>query len=272
MKSRASLLLAAPLLLAAQAPEQGTSGGARATAGNGETAAYDAVGFARVEQGKAMTAAHARLPVGSIAEVTALDSGRITLVQIAATLPEHSDAEIELSQAAAQALGLSGEMDAVRVRSIQASTPDAASLRNGASAAPRLPAPEALLRALRRNLPGLPASEPTTLPVVAAPRRALPYASAAPTPSRLRSAGSAKPANAAGVSRAARPGLHVQVAALRDERRARALASDLGGRVEGAAGLWRIRLGPFADRAVAQRARDAAISRGYGGASIISVP
>jgi len=47
------------------------------------------------------------------------------------------------------------------------------------------------------------------------------------------------------------------------------VARDLGGRVEGAGGLWRVRLGPFADRAMAQRRRDAAISRGYGGATII---
>jgi rare lipoprotein A len=66
--------------------------------------------------------------------------------------------------------------------------------------------------------------------------------------------------------------LLVQVAALRDKQRARALARDLHGRVEEGAGFWRVRLGPFADRAAAQRARDVAISRGYGGASIISAP
>jgi len=261
MKLRVSLLLAGPLLLAAQAPVADQAAGPRATAGNGEASAYDAVGFARIGPGTGMTAAHATLPLGSIAEVTALDSGQIILARITARSPATADAEIELTQAAARALGLSGEMDAVRVRSIQPSAADVAALRAGGTALPRLPAPDALLRALRRKVPGLPASEPAAMPPIRHPSsRPLPSA----TPS-VRAA-AAKPAVTTTVPRGR---YLVQVAALRDEQRARGVARDLGGRVEGAGGLWRVRLGPFADRAMAQRRRDAAISRGYGGATII---
>ncbi|WP_375270658.1 SPOR domain-containing protein [Sphingomonas sp.] len=253
MRSHARLLLALPLL-AAQAPTSEQSGLARATAGNGQASAYDRVGSARVGRGEAITAAHAALPLGSVAEVTALDSGRIILVQITAR-PDTTGAEIELSAAAARALGLPDQGGPVRVRSIQASAADLAALRAGNSASPRLPAPEVLLQALRR---GLTASQTARAPA--------PKPRAAP-PRPVRSAAAVRQAAAAPQGR-----FRVQVAALADEQRARAVARDLNGQVERAGSLWRIRLGPFADRARAQRARDAAIARGYGGASIISAP
>lgn len=237
MKSRASLLLT-PLLLAAQQPDAAISG-PRGTAGNGDAGAYDHVGRASTGEGTTFTAAHAQLPLGSVAEVTALDSGQITLVQVTARPVGPSNAEIILSAAAARALGVSSGNDTVRVRSIQPSAADLAALRAGTSASPRLPAPDALLRALRRQASGRAAVQNET--------------------------------------RSGRPpvrvtGPLVQVAALRDEARASAAAHALGGYVEQAAGLWRVRLGPFADRVAAQRARDAAVSRGYGGASIIPAP
>lgn len=61
----------------------------------------------------------------------------------------------------------------------------------------------------------------------------------------------------------------VQVAAFSSEPRARALAAALGGSVEAARGIWRVRLGPFVTRAEAERARDAAAARGYGDASVL---
>lgn len=61
----------------------------------------------------------------------------------------------------------------------------------------------------------------------------------------------------------------VQVATFASEPHALALARDLGGVVEPAGGLYRVRLGPFATAAEAQRARDAAVARGYADAAII---
>jgi rare lipoprotein A len=273
MKSRASLLLV-PLLLAAQQPDPALSG-PRGTAGNGDAGAYDHVGRASSQAGTTFTAAHAQLPLGSVAEITALDSGQITLVQVTDRPTSPSDAEIILSAAAARALGLSGTNGAVRVRSIQPSAADLAALRAGNAASPRLPAPDALLRALRRQVPARAALRVERKAVVAKPASATGRRASAPVPvAKASIAPSAKPKAAAPAVRPqARPnGPLVQVAALRDEARARAAARALGGHVEQAAGWWRVRLGPFADRAAAQRARDAAVSRGYGGASIIPAP
>lgn len=273
MKSRASLLLV-PLLLAAQQPDASMSG-PRGTAGNGDAGAYDHVGRAAIGAGTTFTASHAQLPLGSVAEVTALDNGQITLVRVTDQPVSPSDAEIILSTAAARALGLSGTNDAVRVRSIQPSAADLAALRAGNAASPRLPAPDALLRALRRQLPAGTAQRGESKAVGAKPASPIPRKTSAPVPvAKASTAPSAKPkAVAPTVQSQARPnGPLVQVAALRDEARARDAARALGGHVEQAAGWWRVRLGPFADRAAAQRARDAAVSRGYGGASIIPAP
>lgn len=272
MKSRASLLLALPILLAAQMPEASAPDRPRATAGNGDGTAYDGVGYALIGASDGMTAAHAGLPIGSVAEVTALDSGRIVLVRIVASIQDGEEGEIALSRGAAQALGLVSERDAVRVRGVTASAADIAALNAGGSAAPRLPAPQGLLRALRRTLPALPAGD-TVVTTSRVPRRASPTRIAT-APAAVTKLAPPKPsAKAAPVAALrARGSSLVQVVALRDEQRARSLARTLRGQVEQAGGLWRVRLGPFANRIAAQRARDAAISRGYEGASIISAP
>ena len=69
--------------------------------------------------------------------------------------------------------------------------------------------------------------------------------------------------------------LFVQVVALGDEGRARFLAADLADIGPAAAsrapsGLWRVRLGPFADPASADRAREAARARGFGDAVLVT--
>jgi rare lipoprotein A len=61
----------------------------------------------------------------------------------------------------------------------------------------------------------------------------------------------------------------VQVAALSSAERAATLAHQLGGRVVPLGKLYRVQLGPFADSAQAQRARDGAARRGYGDARIV---
>lgn len=272
MRSSASLLAlalasASGLAQGEAPPELAGSSGPSATAGNGAER-FDQVGYATRNGGTAgVTAAHPTLPLGSIAEVTALDTGRTILVRIAAGGPADARTVIALSSAAADLLGV-GTRAAVRVRAVAASAPDAAALARGEAAAPRIDAPPALLAALRRQLPTAPAA-PRPASARKAPVPGAPYARpAAPV---------TKPAPFAKSAPATRPtsvqpspgGLVVQVAAFADQARARAIAGSLGGSVQPVGALWRVRLGPFRDRTAAQRARDDAARRGYAGAQII---
>lgn len=221
---------------------------------------YDNVGYAgwSREAGGGVSAAHATLPPGSFAEVTALDTGRTILVPITAVV--RSGREIELSGAAAQELGLGAGDDApVRVRAANASGADQYALQAGRPAPARPDTPPVLLTALRsklgatRRTPALP--ERYTAPparTATAPRPARPPArTAVPSPA---------PAGSA---------YRVQVAALSDASRAQALARALGGSVQAGGGLYRVQLGPFADARAAQAARDGVARRGYGDARIV---
>lgn len=62
----------------------------------------------------------------------------------------------------------------------------------------------------------------------------------------------------------------VQIATFSSETRARTLGHALGGTVAPVGSLWRVRLGPFKGADAVQRARDAAVSRGYGDARILA--
>ena len=233
-------------------PEAGEARSPAGTSGTGASR-YDAVGYASwygdelagspTASGTpfapdAITAAHRTLPLGSHAEVTALDSGRTILVLINDRGPSHAGREIDLSRGAAALLGLGGQPTApVRVRAVTAASADAAALAAGRPAGRRLDAPPSLLTALRAQL--TPAS-----------------ATARPLPPRRRAPRGT-------------PGYLVQVAAFSSEARADALATKLDGYVESAGSLHRVRLGPFPDTAAAQRARDDAARRGYGDATII---
>jgi rare lipoprotein A len=274
MRSSVSLLAAtlvlAPVFARAQVgapPELAAGNGPSATAGNGAER-YDHVGYAvQADEIAGIAAAHRVLAAGSIAEITALDTGKTILVRIVASDPVDPRAEIALTPAAADLLGV-GERAPVRVRTVTASGPDTAALARGEAAAPRIDAPPELLAALRRMLP--PAA---TAPRPGSARRG----SGTGAPYARPGAPVAKPAPAIRPLPAAKPtpvqptpgGLVVQVAAFADQARARAIARTLGGSVQPAAALWRVRLGPFRDRAAAQRARDDAVRRGYAGAQII---
>ncbi|WP_245857721.1 septal ring lytic transglycosylase RlpA family protein [Sphingomonas ginsenosidimutans] len=237
---------------ASQPPEVASATGPAATAGNGAAAGYDAVGYASwygdglegatTASGApfanaGMTAAHRTLPLGSYAEVTALDTGRTILVRITDRGPTPPDREIDLSTAAARSLGTAAKpLAPVRVRSVAASPADAAAIAQGQAASPRLDTPEAVLRPLRRQLPAPTRALPTPVAPVAVP-----------------------------------PGvpLTVQIAAFSNEARAKEVAASFHGRVETADGLWRVRVGPLSTAAEAKRVRDAAVSRGYGDAAIL---
>lgn len=252
------------MALAQQVPADGppTGEGPRGTSQAFGAARYDAVGYASwygeevrgaTASGQrfdpaAITAAHPSLPLGSFAEVTALDSGRTILVLITDRGPRVAGRIIDLSRGAAQLLGVDARpVSAVRVRQADPPIADQAALRSGRPGSVRLDATPQLLIALRRRLPASPAAVPVRPPV---PRPAAPTAPLrAPTPA----AGS----------------LFVQVASFSSAARAQALADALGGSVQPAGPVFRVRLGPFAARPAAEAARSAVAQRGYGDARLI---
>ncbi|MEG3086304.1 septal ring lytic transglycosylase RlpA family protein [Sphingomonas sp. PB4P5] len=255
-----------PMPLPADAPPAvAASTGPRGT--SGEQQRYDAVGYASwygEEMGggttasgqrfdpNAITAAHRTLPLGSVAEVTALDSGRTILVLIADRGPGAADREIDLSRGAAQLLGVTA-MAPVRVRLTNASPQDVRALRSGQPAGERIDAPPTLLTALRRKLP--------TRAITAAPPQPLRPVRPNYTPPAPRPTAGRAPVTS---------GLFVQVAALSNEGRAQALATSLGGRVQRIGAIFRVQIGPYANTASAQRARDEVARRGYGDARIVT--
>ena len=249
-----------------------SSDGPSATSGRGESR-YDEVGYAtwygdelaggRTASGvpfdpKGFTAAHRTLPLGSYAEVTALDTGRTILVQINDRGPHQSNLLIDLSQGAARTLGITGR-EAVRIRAVTASPSDLAALRAGEPGVPRLDTPPALLAGLRQRLTSIPR------PVAGPPKiqlrlpldRIPPEPQAAKVPVR-------KPMPALVTN-----GFYVQVAAFSSQPRAVALARSLGGQAVPAGSVWRVRMGPYSTKNQASQARDAAAARGYGDARVV---
>jgi rare lipoprotein A len=251
-----------------------SSDGPRATSGRGESR-YDEVGYAtwygdelaggRTASGvpfdpKGFTAAHRTLPLGSYAEITALDTGRTILVQINDRGPRQSNLLIDLSQGAARTLGITGR-EAVRIRAVTASPSDLAALRAGEPGVPRLDTPPSLLSGLRQRLTGASTSiaEPPMTQLRPPPVRVPPKPQTAMPPARK----TTPPATQAG------GGFYVQVAAFSSQPRAAALARSLGGQIMPAGQLWRVRMGPYATKNQASEARDAAAARGYGDARVV---
>lgn len=240
-------------------PSTGPQGSSQLRPGE---ARYDRVGLAGYAEGQGVFALSDEMAAGSFAEVTALDSGKTILVQVRGA----GQGLIELSAAAAAQLGVSGNPP-VRVRRVTVTPQDSALLSSGQAAAPRADAPQALLVGLRRKLAEqMPAVAKTTAPPRPGPRPAkAALAKAQPTKAPPAAPASARPSRAT-------HGLFVQVAALSNAQRARTLAEQLGGIVRSAGNLYRVQLGPFPNRAAADRARADAARRGYGDARVISVP
>ncbi len=181
-----------------------------------------------------VTAAHKTLPMPSWVEVTNLDNGRQLVVRINDRGPFVEGRIIDLSRRSAQLLGVDRPgLARVRVKRV---FPDGDWARDTAPQ-PRL----------------VSAPAPVAAPVAAAPVLA---AAALPAPA------------------AAAPGTRfVQVAALSDEARARALASVLGDYGPASAmptgtGLWRVRIGPVAE-AQARMLVDNVRAAGYTDARVV---
>lgn len=231
-------------------PTAGPQGTSRAQSDDDR---YDRVGHAGyAAPGDGVYAISNVLPDGSHAEVTALDSGKTIVVAIRSG----AGGLLDLSSAAARQLGVTGAAP-VRVRRASVMPQDAATLAAGQPLPLRADAPQALLAGLRKRLnENAVISAPD--PVVAGPA----------TPPRAQPVQPTAPAPPAPTNR----GLFVQVAALSSAQRARALAGQLGGVVRAGGGVHRVQIGPFPNRAAAERGRADVARRGYGDAHIISVP
>lgn len=260
-----------------------------------DPAYYDEVGYAALIAGgsqdgatstgeafapDSISAAHKTLPLPSYVEVTALDSGRTILVRVNDRGPMTNDRIIALSPGAAAQLGIEAGA-AVRVRRVSPPEQERAVLRAGGRTAERLPTPAPLLKALRAKLPAAPpratAATATIAKArpVAKPRAGADFdhppatATAATSPAKATRKAAAPVSSPAKV--VAPTGRYlVQLGAFSTQARAKALADRVGGRVDQAGALWRVRTGPFATREAAQAGLRAAVAKGVENGSIIT--
>lgn len=254
-----------------------------------------------------VTAAHKTLPLPSYVEVTALDTGRTILIRVERRGPMVNEALVELAPEAAEQLGLAaGSRSPIRIRRVNPPEQERALLRSGGRAPERMATPEGLLKVLRRKLadqspllppPSAPPSMPAPPPAVSAAPKPAPAPTAATTtaattaaqpslPAPAKAAPTSKPPVApAATGPVARPhpatagtpsasanaprgGFIVQVGAFSVEANARAVAARIAGEVSRAGNLWRVRMGPYTNRAQAAPALEKARAAGYRGARI----
>lgn len=214
------------------------------------------------------SAAHKTLPMPSYAEITALDTGRTILVRINDRGPFANDRLIDLSEGAAQQLGIAPQgVAGVRVRRVNPPEQEKSVLRQGLTAAERIETPGPLLKVLRDKLAKLPRPSAMTqnaapvpvksgsAPAVAAPVGDGRFIREGGNAARPR-VSSTRPAPAASGDYVA------QVGAFSSRARADALAKKLGASVDASndGRLFRVRLGPFASES---QAATAARQKGY---------
>ena len=226
-----------------------------------------------------VSASHKTLALPSYVEVTALDTGRTILVRVNDRGPFSNDRLIDLSEGAARQLGIAAQgVSGVRVRKVNPPEQERAVLREGLRAAERIDTPDTLLRILRDKLAKQPrpsdamaTTSPVSQPGMAAP------APRATADGRFIREGSGAPMRAtpplrvAPPTRASKPDAAsagdyvVQVAAFSSRSRADALARKLGANVAASTDgkLFRVRYGPFASEAEAERGLVTAKARGY---------
>jgi rare lipoprotein A len=269
-----------------------------------DTLNYDAVGYAGLDGGEGVTAAHRTLPLPSYVEITSLDSGKTILVRVERRGPMSGSNLVSLSAAAAARLGVS-EGEPVRVRRVNPPETERAELRAGRGAPERMETPKSLVQVLRRKLPAagavsLAAARPggaepaaqveasvappsvagavTAYPlpppaqaavapnaVVVTPTAAAPQASISPP----RVAGAAPAASSApGPVAAAKGAFVIQAGAFANRANAERAAKQLGGFISASGRLFRVRTGPFATRGQADAALAKVRAAGYSDARV----
>lgn len=226
-----------------------------------------------------VTAAHKTLPLPSYVEVTALDTGRTILVRVNDRGPFANDRLMDLSEAAAQQLGLAAQgVSGVRVRKVNPPEQERAVLRSGLRAAERIKTPESLLRVLRDKLGKQPRTSVALVSAAAATKTARPTTSPSSSiddrfiregrdaPAIVKAAPSrATPSRSKPPVVAASGEYVVQLAAFSSRARADQLARKLGAKVAASADgkLFRVRYGPYATEVEAERGLADARKRGY---------
>lgn len=221
-----------------------------------------------------VTAAHKTLPLPSYVEVTALDTGRTILVRVNDRGPFANDRLMDLSEAAAQQLGIAAQgVSGVRVRKVNPPEQERAVLRSGLRAAERIKTPESLLRVLRDKLGKQP--RPSVALVSAAPATKTARPTTSPSSSiddRFIREGRDAPAIVKAAPSRSKPPVVaasgeyvVQLAAFSSRARADQLARKLGAKVAASADgkLFRVRYGPYATEVEAERGLADARKRGY---------
>lgn len=213
-----------------------------------------------------ITAAHKTLPLPSFVEVTNLQNGRRQLVRVNDRGPFVSDRVIDLSRRTAQLLGVDRAGTAkVRVRRVYPSVREIAAIMPGGRTAPVMvaaaaPAPPPRLTVVNRTPRAIPqpivAPAESVVRTVALPDFGAPAVPVAPPPSALETT------------------MFVQVAAVSDEARASTLAGSLAAigatSVERTpAGLFRVRVGPFATPDAAAGALAQVQAAGYSDARVV---
>lgn len=246
-----------------------------------------------------ISGAHKTLPLPTYVEVTALDTGRTILLRLNDRGPFSNDRLIDLSAGAAAQLGISDKGVApVRVRKVNPPEGERAQLRRGGSVAERLPTPESLLKVLRSKLTAAPVAQiaPTELPpatvtapevkaaatkaapakkIEAAQQKAVEVAKAqpkgaAPAQTAAKPAPKASEAAAAAPAKAVSKGaLMVQVGAFSSRSNAEKVAQAAGGSVYQSGKMFRVRTGPFANQAAANKGVAQAKAKGYSDARIV---
>lgn len=259
------------------------------TAADRRTELLDEVGYAGADAAlDGVSVSYGAASAPAHVEVTALSSGRTILVRVVSRAPGATDRLVDLSCGAVRQLGVSSrEPVAVRVRQYSPSAQDMGALKVGREAAARLPTPESLLVVLRRKLPPAPKSQ-AALDVdacsgqpmaAAAPIRPIPSSSttpaalppAPPTPGDrfiVEQPGERRPGQAPppATSRFA-----VQAIAVSSRAQADNLARRIGGFVEPAGKLFRVRKGPYADEASARSALKAVRAKGFAEACVVTI-
>ncbi len=276
-----------------------------------DTPNYDAVGYAswygqelsgratangEMFNPRGLSAAHRTLPMPSYVEVTALDTGKTILVRVNDRGPFSGNRLIDLSQGAAEQLGISASgVGPVRVRRVNPTEEERIVLRSGGGAVERIETPESLLGVLRKKL-----AEETGRPVPAPPVRTAsatpptapvsrPVTAPVPQPAKapvqqgndrfiVEERGTQRKPTPVATTRApiaeveaerTQPAYVVQIGAFSDRARAEAMAKKSGGIVSQGGGVYRVRIGPFANPTDADRAAAKAKSQGYGGARVL---
>lgn len=281
MGGMAMLAVAGAAAAQDQGPPPAPADAPQGVSGSGDAPArIDDVGYATVAATASGTASvsHPVLPAGSVAEVTAIDTGKTVLLTV---VPGSSAGAFELSTNAAAALGIApgGGRAPVRIRPVNAAGQEIAVLRAG-SAPQRLDAPPALLTGLRKRLPVASAAAVAVDPVAAAkPAATLPKPGPKPTPQPAVTKPDA-PVPSSAPAPLAKPkpvtapkpatGTYfVQVAVLSARDRADKLAASIGGQVSPVGSLFRVRTGPFPDRAAADKSRASVVARGFPDARVV---